>query len=280
MGKDSLALPEILAAPLIRKTDQKLLELLESLEPREWEIPTIVPGWAVRDVAAHLLDTALRKLSLLRDGCFVEHVEIRSPEDLSRLVHRLNREGVMVYRRLSPRLLSEFMSSACQQSAAYHEALDPYARAPFPVSWAGEAESCNWFDTARELTERWHHQQQIRLAVNRPGILTPDLYGPVLETFARALPHGYRNVEARLGTRVRLQVPGECGGAWTIRREERAWVFDMDPGPVAARIIIPAEIAWRVFTKGIPREEALNAAAIEGDFHLGSQVLAIAAIVT
>jgi len=40
---------------------------------------------------------------------------------------------------------------------------DPYATAPYGVSWAGEEKSANWFDTAREFTERCS-QQQIRLA--------------------------------------------------------------------------------------------------------------------
>ena len=47
---------------------------------------------------------------------------------------------------------------ASKESAEYHQALDPFGAAMFPVSWAGEEESTNWFDTAREFTERWHHQ--------------------------------------------------------------------------------------------------------------------------
>jgi hypothetical protein len=97
--------------------------------------------------------------------------------------NRLNAEGVTVYRRLSPPVLIDMMKAACQQSARFHESLDPFAPASFAVSWAGEETSLNWFDTARELTERWHHQQQIRLAANRPGIMTPDLYHPVLDCF-------------------------------------------------------------------------------------------------
>src|ERR1039457_2544380 len=94
-------------AHLLRTVDDKLIELLASLEPREWDLPTIAgasasQAWTVRDVAAHLLDTPLRKLSLVRDACFVERAEIRSPGDLVQLVNRLNREGVAVYRRLSP----------------------------------------------------------------------------------------------------------------------------------------------------------------------------------
>jgi hypothetical protein len=117
--------------------------------------------WKVRDVAAHLLDTALRKLSMVRDACYLEAIDIRSPQDLVVVVNRLNREGVIVYRRLSPALLIGMMKAVGEESASFHETLDPFAPAAFAVSWAGETESLNWFDTARELTQRWHRQQQI-----------------------------------------------------------------------------------------------------------------------
>lgn len=177
---------------LLRGVDEKLINLLRSLDAHEWDIQTIAPLWQVRDVAAHPLDTALRKLSMVRDSCFVEAAEIRSPQDLVLLVNRLNREGVTVYRRLSPRVQIDMMQMVCEQSASFQESLDPFAPATFSVSWAGEEKSLNWFDTARELTEHRHHQQQIRLATNRPGILAPELYHPVLDCFMRGLLPGRR----------------------------------------------------------------------------------------
>ncbi len=138
------------------QVDAELLKLLASLRPDEWDLQTVAPDWRVRDVAAHLLDTVSRKLSLVRDGWFVEQSR-RSTEDLVALVNRLNREGVTVYRRLSPSILISWMSVACRESAEFHESLDPFAPAVFAVSWAGKRRSLNWFDTARELTERWHH---------------------------------------------------------------------------------------------------------------------------
>jgi len=270
---------EILCAPLLRKVDGKLLELLGDLRAEEWDLETVVPQWTVRDVAAHLLDTALRKLSLVRDGWFVEKVEIRSAEDVVALVNRLNREGVAVYRRLSPPVLSGLMAVACKESAEFHESLDPFAAAAFPVSWAGEERSANWFDTARELTERWHHQQQIRLATGRPGIMTPELYYPVLDCFLRGLPYGYRKLEAGQGSAVRVAIPGECGGEWQIRRYAAGWVLETPQGDWNAHVTIPPEIAWRVFTKGIGREAALEQVRIEGDRDLGLPVLGLTAIV-
>jgi hypothetical protein len=153
----------ILCASVIRQVDEQLIDLLASLTSAEWDLPTVSPQWCVRDVAAHLLDTALRKLSIGRDVCRVEKVDIRTPQDVVALVNRLNREGVAVYRRLSPRVLTELMQLACAQTADFYESLDPFATAAIGVSWAGEMTSLAWFDNARELTERWHHQRRFVL---------------------------------------------------------------------------------------------------------------------
>ncbi len=270
----------ILSAHLLRKVDEKLIDLLHSLRPDEWDLQTTAPRWKVRDVAAHLLDTTLRKLSMARDSCYVEAVHVGSPQDLIALVNRLNREGVSVYRRLSPRVLIGMMKEACEQSAAFHESLDPFAAAAFAVSWAGEEKSLNWFDTARELTERWHHQQQIRLASNRPGIMTPDLYHPVLDCFVRGLPYAYREVAAPAGTSILLEISGECGGRWILSRGSRGWsLVKLSEREFASRVKIPQELAWRVFTKGIDRDSARAQIEIEGDRGLGEHVFQLTAII-
>ncbi len=280
MRRESGTSDPILCAHLLRRVDERLIDLLSSLTSSEWDIQTIVPRWKVRDVAAHLLDTALRKLSMARDSCYVESVNIRSPQDLITLVDSLNREGVAVYRRLSPPLLIDMMRVACDQSARFHESLDPFAVAKFAVTWAGEETSLNWFDTARELTERWHHQQQIRLATNRPGIMTPELYHPVLDCFVRGLPHIYRDVDAPAGTSLLLEITGECGGRWLLSRGSTQWGF-VKPveAAFAARVAIPQELAWRVFTKGIDRDTTRRQIEIEGNRDLAEKVLQLTAVV-
>lgn len=278
----------ILCAPLLRRVDGKLIELLRSLAPDEWDLQTVAPLWKVRDVAAHLLDTPLRKLSFVRDLYSVETPQIGSSQDLLAFIDRLNQEGVSVYRRLSPPVLIEIMAVACEQSARFHESLDPFAPAAFPVSWAGDEKSPNWFDTARELTERWHHQQQIRHATNKPGIMTPELYHPVLDCFLRGLPHLFRDVHAPIGTVVLLEISGECGGQWFLSKGSAgelvrglaAWAFiDRPPEKPAAHVTIPQKIAWRVFTKGIDRDFARAQTTIEGDSKLGEKILSLTAIV-
>ncbi len=88
MSGQSLGSAPIFCAHLLRRVDEKLVNLLGSLEPSEWDLQTLAPLWKVRDVAAHLLDTVLRKLSMVRDSCYVEAVTIRSPQDVIALVNR------------------------------------------------------------------------------------------------------------------------------------------------------------------------------------------------
>ena len=280
MLDDSGTLAPILCARLLRRVDERLIDLLRSLALGEWDLQTVASSWKVRDVAAHLLDTTLRKLSVVRDACYVEAVDIRSPQDLISFVNRLNREGVTVYRRLSPPVLINLMQVVCEQSADFHESLDPFAPAVFAVSWAGEEASLNWFDTARELTERWHHQQQIRLATGRPGLMTRELYHPVLDCFLRGLPYAFRDVDAPVGTTVLVEISGECGGQWFLSKDLTRWdLINGSTSDLAARVRIPEALAWRVFTKGIDRDSALAQIEIEGLRDLGEKVLHLTAIV-
>lgn len=274
------SLEPILTSHLYAKIEGRLIDLLRSLGPGEWERETIVPGWKVKEIAAHLLDTQLRKLSLARDGYVHEPPAISSPADLVAFINRLNREGVAIYRRLSPAVLIALMEVASRESDEYHRSLDPFAKALFAVSWAGEAESANWFDTARELTERWHHQQQIRLAVDRPGIMTRELYFPVLDAFMRALPFHYRDMKRAPGVMAQFDVSGECGGSWYLVREPARWMLAAAPeGERISQTTIPQQIAWRIFTKGIDREAACAQVDCQGDREAGLHLLGMLAIV-
>jgi uncharacterized protein (TIGR03083 family) len=280
MNREIASLKPILTAHLFPKLDGMLIELLRSLPPEDWEKQTVSPKWKVKDVVAHLLDTALRGLSIGRDGYVAESPRITSAADLAAFINRLNSEGVTVYRRLSPMVLIRLLEVAANLIAEWHASRDPYATAPYGVSWAGEDQSANWFDTAREFTERWHHQQQIRLAVNKPGIMTRELYYPVLDCFLRALPFTYRGISAQPRTYVRIAVAGECGGLWYLYRAEVTWqLLDQPSGEKVSEITIPQEIAWRIFTKGIDRESALSQVKVTGDTRLGQHVLGMVSIV-
>jgi uncharacterized protein (TIGR03083 family) len=273
-------LQPIFTAHLFPKLEAKLIELLRGLAPEDWEKQTLAPKWKVKDVAAHLLDTQVRKLAAARHGYKSENSKKLSPEKLVALINSLNAEGVRQYRQLNSDELISRMEAASRESAEYHQALGPFGAAMFPVSWAGEEQSTNWFDTAREFTERWHHQQQIRLAINKPGIMTREFYFPVLDCFMRALPHSYRNVSAKSEALAQFNVSGECGGSWYLLRDVNTWTLIASPaGEKISEVTIPQEVAWRIFTKGIASEEAGTQVQAKGDEAVGLHILNMISIV-
>jgi uncharacterized protein (TIGR03083 family) len=275
-----MSLPPIAVAHLFPDLHAQLIELLRSLDARDWNLPTVAGAWRVKDVAAHLLDTQRRLVSRLRGEPQPPPPAIHSNEELVAFINRLNADGVSRYRRLDPSELIALLEDGAPEFAVHHRSLDPFAAAPFGVSWAGETTSANWFHTAREFTERWHHQQQIRLAAGRPGIMTPTLYHPVLDCFMRALPFTYREKARDRGTLARFIVAGDCGGSWWLRRGADAWhLADSPSGTPVAETTIPQEIAWRIFTKGIGLESAERQVRVDGDEDLGRHVLSMIAIV-
>jgi hypothetical protein len=92
--------------------------------------------------------------------------------------------------------------------------------------------------------------KQIRLAVDKPGLMTRELYYPVLDCFMRALPFHYRTVSRTPGSLVQFNISGECGGLWHLHRNGQSWeLLASAAGQPLSETTIPQEIAWRIFTK-------------------------------
>jgi hypothetical protein len=133
-------------------------------------------------------------------------------------------------------------------------------------------------DVARESTEKWHHTQQIFDATGRPStILDRRLGHPCLDTFMRALPFGYRAVEAGPGSVVTVKVTGEAGGSWHVERRHDGWSLVAEAArPPAATITMDQETAWRLVTKRRSRAAARRQfprICITSDEALGLRVL-------
>jgi uncharacterized protein (TIGR03083 family) len=271
----------VIVTHLLAPERAALLGLLAGLDQARWEAPTVCPGWSVKDVVAHLLGDDLGLLSRRRDR-FSPPGAPRGQPRWQELVARLDRENqawVEAARRLSPRLLRELLAVSGEATRHHLADLDPFALQA-RVSWAGPAPHPNWLDVAREYTERWTHQQQVRDAVGVPGLQEPEFLGPVLATFVYALPVAFTGSPAPAGATVEATIPGPAGGRWTLLRASGGWRLAAGPAPEpVARVVLDAGTAWRRWTKGIGRDTALAAAELSGDRALGLRVLDAVAII-
>lgn len=264
---------------LFPKLDKMLIKLLRSLNEEQWNSPTIARLWKVKDIAAHLLDGNLRTLSFSRDQyAGLPAVAINSYAELISYLNQLNHGWTEAAQRLSPRVLTDLLESTGRQYCKYIKSLEPYDDAIFAVAWAGQHVSPNWFHIAREYTEKFLHQQQIRDAVGQQALFTKKLYRPFLETFMQALPYTYRNTDAPAGTLITVEVTGKVGGRWHIIKNEDGWALIKKAKDPAAHVSIDPYDAWKLFSKGMSPEEALNKVTITGDRELGKKSLEMVAV--
>ncbi|MEZ5288146.1 MAG: maleylpyruvate isomerase N-terminal domain-containing protein [Vicinamibacterales bacterium] len=277
-----MALPPIDTAPLFAPMHDELMALLRSLDDADWGRPTVAGAWRVRDVAAHLLDTALRRVSAQRDGHAPPPPRpITSNADLVALIHALNASGVAFAARLSPRVLIALIDQAGAALTELVVGLPPRGQAIYPVSWAGESESEHWMDIGREYTERWHHQQQLRDAVGRPLLLDARWLVPLLDISVRALPYAYRDVNATAGTHLRLRVDDSADTTWMLTRTTDGWDIGTDHGRDAAHaeVSMTGDTAWRLFYNALPPDALRERVHVAGDDALAAPLLGTRSIV-
>jgi Mycothiol maleylpyruvate isomerase N-terminal domain len=100
---------------------------------------------------------------------------------------RMNQEFVDAARSVSPRALVDLLDHLGPQLDRLWQSLDLGATGE-PVPWAVPGQPAPvWLDVAREYTELWVHQQQVRDAVGRPGANSDRLTWPVVDTLLRAV---------------------------------------------------------------------------------------------
>jgi uncharacterized protein (TIGR03083 family) len=259
-------------AGLLPEVRVGLVALLRDLDDAEWDRDTACPGWTVADIARHLAGVDLGNVSRRRDG---HRVDPPPGADLPTWLDGFSEQWVHATRLLSPRVLADLLDVAGGWFEAHVAGLDLDAAGP-PVWWVGPEPAPVWLDVAREYTERWVHQQQIRDATGRPGLTGSRHAGPVIATFVHALPRSLAGASPAPGTTVDLVVTGEGGGVWHAVRDGAGW--DLRPGPSAApacTLTGTVRDAWRMYS-GDPGATL----AATGDPALAAPALGGRAIIT
>jgi len=261
---------------LFRPLCGEIVELLRTLAGHDWERSTMAGAWRVRDVVAHLLDTALRRLSFHRDRLVPPPGAgpAATGGDLVAFINTLNATWILAAERLSPRVMTDLYARASIELADFLETLNPDAAAALPVSWAGETISLQWLDTGREFTEVWHHGSQIREAVGAGPFSDARWLRAVLQIALHALPFAYRDVPGRSGVSVAITITGGASGTWTLQYRDSGW--EVDEGNLAeptTAVTMSDETAWRLFFNALTLPQSLSLVRLTGDAALALPLL-------
>src|SRR5260370_34239891 len=270
----------VLVVDLFPVERQHLLTFGAKLREEEWHSPMVCAGWTVKDIALNLLGDDIGRLSRDRDAFdYTTHPRINSWSELVAYLNEMNELWVQATRRMSSRLLCTLLALTGEEIYQYFTSLDLFVPGE-PVSWACSAPAPVWLDVAREYTERWVHQQQIRDAVGRPGLKEQRFFAPVLATFVRALPHTFREVDAPDGTLIHFHISGEAGSEGYLLRVQETWKLEKtDELKADGGISLAQKRSWRLLTKGISKDEAIQYATISGNESLARKVFDTVSII-
>lgn len=276
--------PRIDIRHLFAQERADLLVLLRSIADDDWWLPTICGDWSVHDVVIHLFGADVNILSGDRDRFRGSPLgpttgDLSDWPTLVAFIDQRNDSWVSALRRMSPDLLVQVLEWTGEQLATYWPTVNLDATG-LPVNWAGPDPAPVWLHVARELTERWTHQQHIRVAVERPGCAEPEMLGAVLDILARAIPYALRDIMPLETSCVELIVTGDGGGRWLAESDGKQWILvEQYNGERLAIVRTDAVSAWQAFTLGLTSTERRERMTITGDREAGFRIVDMVSII-
>jgi uncharacterized protein (TIGR03083 family) len=260
---------------LFRPERAALLDVLRTLTDEEWVRSTACPGWSVHDISLHLLGDDLRRLSAGRDRHAASHLgPVTSLDELVPLLDEQNESWVRGARMLSPKLTIELLEWSADPTERHLTELPP-EQTGWSVSWVAPDPAPNWMDVAREYTERWVHQQQIRDAVGKPGLTERRFLAPVIDAFLRALPRALPTEGYADGTVVHVHVRDPLDRTWAARVADGQWRLSEPSERPDASVLIDPDALWRRAVRMMDLEQVTTRARLDGDRQLAAAVLEI-----
>jgi uncharacterized protein (TIGR03083 family) len=246
--------------------------LARELPEEQWDLPTDLAGWSVKDNIAHTAH-----LEAVLAGAPEETVEVLEADHVTGLMSLYTEQGVVARRgRPVAELADEIEASAATRYAAL-QAQPPTDAKAAPPKTPGDVP----WDFGTLLSNRpldvWMHEQDIRRATGRPGGYDSAASRHVIRTFGRALPMVVgKRVAPPAGTTVQVEVP-EAGESWTVTLGDDGRAAAVDPvEDPTVRITLAAEDF--VVLAGGRRAVGATSPKIEGDAALGAAVLARLAV--
>ncbi len=256
----------------------ELIELLKGLNIEDWKKNTCIKDRDVKDLVSHIIDTSVRRVSIGRDKHFSDVPKDFSHEGLISFIQNLNKTWIEATKRISPRILIELLKISEEELIDYLKELDLKEKALFPVEWAGEKEySENWFDIAREYTEKWHHQMQIREALGKEGKLYSKRYfDPIIEIFAVALPYTYDKYNGDNFT-LEIEIFGGSGRSYYIEKITGKTRF-VSRRICQNKVVIEDKEFWKLVTNSKDRNKVKI--EVEGDKFIGEHILTMVTVMS
>jgi uncharacterized protein (TIGR03083 family) len=252
-----------------------LLSLAGELEPGDWERPTPLPGWTVRDIYSHVLGTESMLLGRKQPA-----TEVPPAPHVRNDIGRLNEIWVQEYRS---RPVTDLLADLGEVLVSRRAALAAMDQADFDApSWTPAGEDTYGRFMQIRVFDQWFHEQDVREATGRRGHL--DGLAPEVALDEVTLVLGFivgKKAEAPAGSSVRFQLTGSPTRRIDVEVTDRARVVGSDGdgggGGLAEPTVtlsLPSERFFRIAGGRLGERDPVDTSVgIAGDRELGERVL-------
>ncbi|MEV4256589.1 maleylpyruvate isomerase family mycothiol-dependent enzyme [Spirillospora sp. NPDC049652] len=253
------------------QTVRSTIALAGTFGDEDWDRPTELPGWTVKDIVSHLVGVE----TLLSGGDPAPGHTL--PDDLPHVRNALGRavEPAVDHRRGTPgpEVLAELRAVLDLRMEQLPET-DPEQRVMLPVGREGSYTELMAF----RAFDCWAHEQDIRRAVGRPGNLDAPAAERTLRIVERGLPMIVaKRAGAAPGTAVTFEVTGPVAFTHhvTVGADGRA-----DFAPAAGEGATVLRMDWETFLRLVTGRCAgiEVTVGISGDEALAGRVLGAMAL--
>jgi uncharacterized protein (TIGR03083 family) len=230
-----------LAVSLLRNQFLAISALGSTLSDDQWDVPTCLPGWTVRDVLSHVIGTEAMLL-----GEPVPSVDVSHLGPMQNPIAEANEVWVESMRALGGRQMLERFDDVTNRRLAD---LDAMSQADFDApSWtpAGRDETYGRFMRIRHY-DCFMHEHDIRFAVGAaPRAEVGDLR-VALDEVSTGL--GYivgRKAGLADGSRVRIDVTGALAATLLVEVDGRAAIVEAFDQPPTVSVELPVMLFLRL----------------------------------
>jgi len=258
------------AVGLLQGEYRALADLCTALAPGQWDTPTCLPGWTVRDTLSHIIGTEALLL-----GEPAPDVDVSQLTHMRNPIAEANERWVEALRGTSgPEMVARLEDVTgrrlAQLDACTQEAFDAPSWTP-----VGRDETYGRFMRIRHF-DCYLHEQDMRLALGMTARETVGDLGSVLDEVATGL--GYivgRRAALPEGTRLRIDLTGPLPRTYLVNVDGRAAVVESLDGEPTVGIELPSARYLRLtggrHDPGVAPEDGVR---ITGDRELGARLVA------
>lgn len=252
--------PSASALATYQESMADIIEVLQDLEPTQWNLPTPCPGWSIADIAAHLIDLdmmAMGAATIDHEPDWDSLPHVKSP------ANKFTERGVDYRRGTPPADLLSQLNTVTQELSDYVATNS----VTITVPWSKGEISLEQFLAMRAF-DVWVHEQDIRNAIDQPGNFGSNAALAAAQRMFASIPLIWgKKVQATAGSSLTLTVTGpDVSGSLhvVVGSDGRATIVESLDSPDNSVTLSWPDFA-DAFAGRVPVAVTLSRATIQGD---------------